>query len=236
MQKKKLYFYKSLTSTNEKIKEINKKNKMKNSSIGLFTELQTRGKGRGDNNWLSKKGDLTCSFLFEKNFSVFDFGKINILVTLIIVKELSNIFPDLVFKLKWPNDIYLNNKKVGGILIENSIIKKKINYTIIGLGLNLISNPVVTSYSTICISKLTKIISPKIIFKKIFNVLENEMNNNFLYDFEKKRKEWLNFAKDLGNSIIIKNKKKIIEGTFVSINSNGELVINSLGKKKIIKY
>ena len=62
------------------------------------------------------------------------------------------------------------------------------------------------------------------------------MDNNFLYDFEKKRKEWLNFAKDLGSSIIIKNKKKIIEGTFVSINSNGELVINSLGKKKIIKY
>ena len=205
---KKLYFYKSLTSTNETIKELKKKIKIKSNSVGLFAEEQTKGRGRGDNIWLSQKGDLTCSFLFEKKFNVSDFGKINILVTLTIVKELSNIFPALVFKLKWPNDIYINNKKVGGILIENSIIKKEINYTIIGLGLNLISNPLETPYLTTCISKFTKTISPKIIFKKIFRVLENEMNDNFLYNFEKKKKEWLKFAKDFGNSVVIKNKKK----------------------------
>lgn len=233
---KRLYYYKSLTSTNEIIKELKKNIKNNSNSIGLFAEEQTRGRGRGDNIWLSQKGDLTCSFLFEKKFNVSDFGKINILVTLIIVKELSNIFPVLVFKLKWPNDIYINNKKVGGILIENSIIKKEINYIIIGLGLNLISNPLKTPYLTTCISKFTKTVSPKIIFKKIFKVLENEMNDNFLYDFEKKKKEWLKFAKDFGNPIIIKNKKKIIEGKFMSINSNGELVINVSGKKKIIKY
>ena len=78
--KNKLLYEKIVSSTNDRVKEI-KINFKKSSSFGLISEKQLNGRGRKGNEWISQKGDLTCSFLINKSFNIKHFGKINIIIS-----------------------------------------------------------------------------------------------------------------------------------------------------------
>ena len=102
----------------------------------------------------------------------------NIIISVFIINTLRLAFNNLEFKIKWPNDIFIDEKKIGGILIENSIKKNLIEYIVIGLGLNIVSNPKNLDYSTTKISNLTKIIKPI----KIYDILTDYFEKNSLSD------------------------------------------------------
>ena len=86
---------------------------------------------------------------------------------LIILKKLN---PDLNLKIKWPNDIYLDEKKLGGILVETSILRGNVNYFLFGVGINLVSNPKNLSYPTTSLTNLSKKISSLKLFLEISKI------------------------------------------------------------------
>ena len=111
-----LYFYKSTYNTNEKLKEIRLVNP--NRNISLFSSHQINGKGRSGKVWMSRKGDLTCSFLINQSVSFKDIGKINIIFVNILFNFFRNFKIKYPVKYKWPNDIKINDRKISGILVE----------------------------------------------------------------------------------------------------------------------
>ena len=229
--KEKLIFEKYVSSTNDRIKEI-KLEKKKNGSFGLLSEKQLNGKGRKGNKWFSTNGDLTCSILIDKKFNVKDFGRINIIVAVSIIKVLFKIFPKLNFKLKWPNDIFLKKKKIAGILIETSILRNKIEYLVIGFGLNVISEPLSENYQTTCLKRFTENIDINDIFRKIFEALDKNLSSKNIKSFKIFKNYWLSKAKDVGKEIKVKRKKSFVSGIFETLSEDGSLVI-VLDKKKI---
>ena len=102
----------------------------------ITTNFQKKGQGQRGSIWESQKGkNILLSAVFEFNISIkkqFDICK---LVSLSLIKLLSNLKLDA--KIKWPNDILVNNKKIAGILINNIISKDLISYSVIGIGLNV---------------------------------------------------------------------------------------------------
>jgi birA, biotin-[acetyl-CoA-carboxylase] ligase region len=102
---------------------------------------QTKGIGMNKNLWYTEKKNLTFSIIF-KPIQALHIKKIyilNVLISNAIHKTLSiysKINKEQIY-IKWPNDIIINNKKVGGILIENSILSQRIHTSIIGVGLNI---------------------------------------------------------------------------------------------------
>ncbi len=105
----------------------------------VFTSLQTKGRGRGSNKWISPKEGhgLLCSFVFKLDrppqpIATPCFGWS-------VYRALSESF-DLDFSLKAPNDIYLGKSKLGGILLE-SVSQGDQHSLILGLGLNVFSHP-----------------------------------------------------------------------------------------------
>ena len=98
-------------STNSKIKKIYENYRL-NESIGLLTKIQSEGRGRGANIWKSSEGDLMCSLLIHQNFRVADFSKLNIIISVFIINTLRLAFNNLEFKIKWPNDIFVDEKKL----------------------------------------------------------------------------------------------------------------------------
>ena len=102
----------------------------------ITTNFQKKGQGQRGSIWESQKGkNILLSAVFEFNISIkkqFDICK---LVSLSLIKLLSNLNIDA--KIKWPNDILVNNKKIAGILINNIISKDLISYSVIGIGLNV---------------------------------------------------------------------------------------------------
>lgn len=101
---------------------------------------QTAGRGQASNKWFSGEPNqnLAFSFLLNPKFlGANNSFKLNIAVSVGIINALKQQFPNLNFKIKWPNDVYIDEKKVGGILIENQITQSNLISSIVGIGLNV---------------------------------------------------------------------------------------------------
>ena len=125
-----LYFNK-LGSTSSKAERLINSNTANGNFLCMAGE-QTSGKGRGKNSWLSPTGGIWLTaalygFSFQSSITIF--------TGICIHKTLSELFPSISdkLKIKWPNDIYLNDKKLCGILSSNLSGRK---YHLIGIGLN----------------------------------------------------------------------------------------------------
>jgi BirA family transcriptional regulator, biotin operon repressor / biotin---[acetyl-CoA-carboxylase] ligase len=126
----------SVSSTNSYASKLLKEEKPEEGTI-IITEEQSAGKGQGTNTWESEKGkNLTFSLILYPNFlEASQQFMISKAIALGLQKYLA--FRTRHISIKWPNDIYYTDKKIAGILIENSIIGSKINYSIIGIGINI---------------------------------------------------------------------------------------------------
>ena len=125
----------TVDSTNEYLLSLRESN-IFSEGLVVVSDYQTHGKGQYDNKWLSNKGkNLLVSVLLEPKINInyqFDICK---LASLSIVDLLNSIHIDS--KVKWPNDIIVNNQKISGILINNLIKKNTLIYSVIGFGLNV---------------------------------------------------------------------------------------------------
>ena len=104
----------------------------------IVTDNQTAGRGQRGNRWEASVGEnLTFSIIFKPNFlKASDQFQLNVAVSLGVFDFLSE-FIDESLTVKWSNDIYYENLKMGGILIENSLQGYQIGYSVIGIGLNI---------------------------------------------------------------------------------------------------
>ena len=129
-------YYEELTSTNDKLLSIASQS---TPFTVVYTQNQTKGKGYGGNKWSGKPWEnLTFSFLLS-----FDLNELqNVLkINFWVITQLHAFIHSMIdkkneLKIKWPNDLILNKKKIAGILIENKILGNRIN-CVIGIGLNV---------------------------------------------------------------------------------------------------
>ncbi|MCD0473933.1 biotin--[acetyl-CoA-carboxylase] ligase [Flavobacterium sp. EDS] len=127
----------AIDSTNEFLKSLSSQQELENFTI-VTAENQTKGKGQMGAVWRSEVGkNLIMSVLVRdfllSNEEVFN---LNIIISLSVIKTLEELnIPDL--SIKWPNDIMSYNKKLGGILIENTLKSDGTIVSVVGLGLNV---------------------------------------------------------------------------------------------------
>lgn len=145
----------AIDSTNEFLKGLSNNQLVENFTV-VSAESQTQGKGQMGSVWVSETSKnlimsvLVSDFVTDIN-QLFD---INIAVSVSIIKVLEDFsIPEL--SIKWPNDIMSYNKKIGGILIENSIKSNGAIISIVGLGLNVNQTnfdhlPKASSLASIC--------------------------------------------------------------------------------------
>jgi BirA family biotin operon repressor/biotin-[acetyl-CoA-carboxylase] ligase len=230
-----IYFNKSSLNTNDELKNLIKTYDTRNN-LALFTLEQKKGRGRMNREWISNKGDLICSFLINQKINTKEIGKVNFWFSQILLNLIKTKIPNKNFKIKWPNDIYFDDKKLAGILIETNIVENKIQNIVIGLGLNFISTPRHLNYKTICISEFSKKIKPL----NFFISLVLEMNKS-LTNFKKLLSKFTcldikeNF-KNFGEVIKIKINNKVVEGIFLDLNDSGELILKVGNKYRVVNY
>ena len=139
-------------------------------------------------------------------------------------------------KFKWPNDIIINNKKVAGILIETSVSKKFVTQLIIGIGVNIKSEPNNVNYSsTSLFENGLKVKAPKLFFciiKRLYFYIENYSKIDFSYLSAKLSNQFFN-KKSLIN-VYNGNNKNV--GLFSKIGSLGELIIKNENRNLTITY
>ena len=115
----------------------------------IVTDNQTAGRGQRGNTWEASVGEnLTFSVILKPNFlKASDQFQLNVAVSLGVFDFLSE-FIDVGLSVKWSNDIYHENQKMGGILIENTLQGYHIGYSVVGIGLNINQNQFENSRAT----------------------------------------------------------------------------------------
>ena len=192
----------------------------------VIADEQTKGRGRYGNKWNSPKGNLYFTVFFPILRS--NLKKIQFLVQLQIRNILNNYNIKNV-SLKWPNDLYINNKKVCGILQESIVLGKL--YLIIGIGINVKSSPKIKKYPTTYINKETK---KKIILTEFVDKLKKAFVSKIIdkkYSFKKIVKDWNKYAFNRNKFINFKLNNKIYKGIFRGINNNGALILEHNNQK-----
>ncbi len=168
----KKFLYKSVNSTNDVAMILIKKKDLKSGIV--IADNQKKGRGQRGKKWASYKGNLFVSIFFslEKiNLNLKQLTKIN---AKLVIKLISCYYKKKI-RLKLPNDILINKKKICGILQEK-IQKNDMSYLVVGIGLNLVKSPKIKQYQTTNLYDLTK---TKISVNQISKELKH-IYNNFL--------------------------------------------------------
>jgi BirA family biotin operon repressor/biotin-[acetyl-CoA-carboxylase] ligase len=105
----------------------------------VITREQTAGRGQRANSWVSEAGkNLTCTYLLRPRFlRISDQFILNKAIALAVNKAIQHFVPQFDVRIKWPNDIFLQNKKVAGILVETSLQGGHIVSCLAGIGINV---------------------------------------------------------------------------------------------------
>jgi birA, biotin-[acetyl-CoA-carboxylase] ligase region len=136
MERKRFIHLRETDSTNKALKEISDNEDIPSGSI-VIADFQTAGRGQTGNSWESEAGkNLTFSVFFRPvNMPANKIFTISEMVSLSVKYTLDKYFSDIT--VKWPNDIYHKDRKIAGILIENTFHRREISQSIIGIGINV---------------------------------------------------------------------------------------------------
>lgn len=134
---KKILFLPECHSTNDELIGLLRSNQVSEGTV-LFTHYQKKGKGQRGNAWLSEPGkNLLFSFVISPAFlPARQVYLLNIITGLAVLQLLKSCSSKQV-ELKWPNDVYVNEKKISGILIETVLEGSLLENAIIGVGVNI---------------------------------------------------------------------------------------------------
>lgn len=230
-----LYKFKELDSTNDYL-ERNHKNYEEFDVI--CTKNQTHGRARRQNDWVSMEGMAIFSFFLEEreNWEIEDYLKLPLIAGLATIKGLRGI-ENLEYKFKWTNDVYLENRKLCGILIE-----KIDDVYIVGIGIN-VNNILPGKLKNKAIS-LTQVTNKKYEIEKIikniiseFQMLCEKLENGLWKDILKEINE-INYLKNKKIELKFGNEKVL--GIAQGINENGEIEVlvkkDEVGKGEIKSF
>jgi len=127
----------SLPSTNDYLLDMISKSAEQMTKTAVLAETQTGGKGRQGKQWVSPEGNIYLSVYWPFKCTLEKLYGLSLVVGIAIARVLkANGLADV--QLKWPNDIYWQGRKMGGILIETKQNRPGIIDTIIGIGLNIV--------------------------------------------------------------------------------------------------
>lgn len=128
----------AVDSTNNFLKELLSKSEPLPEGTVIMADEQFSGRGQQQNSWQTAPGkNLTVSLLLKPGFiSLHQQFYLNMAISLAIYHTLVNYVGDGL-SIKWPNDIYYKNQKMGGVLIENTVVGQHFKHSVIGIGLNI---------------------------------------------------------------------------------------------------
>jgi BirA family transcriptional regulator, biotin operon repressor / biotin---[acetyl-CoA-carboxylase] ligase len=224
-----LLFFKNLPSTNSHAASLLKKENLPEGTV-VSTNFQIAGKGFADNSWESETDkNLLISIILHPSFlKPADQFYISMVISLGVCDFLLRYIPGCT--VKWPNDIYINDDKIAGILIESAIIADTIEYSIAGIGLNInqekfispAPNPVSLSMITgrtfnlkLCLTELCTYLDQR--YKQLIAGNLKEIQNEFEAKMYR-RETWSEF-RDING---------IFRGKIVSVGDFGSINIETI--------
>lgn len=232
----KIYYFDIIDSTQNFALELSQK-PHENGSV-VIAERQTRGRGRLNRKWVSPKGGIWLSILLRPNFEPSYTSLFPMLTSLALSVAIEKTLK-IKTELKWPNDVTIKGDKVAGILIDAAIESNKIDYLVIGVGINFKIKPSKITreikedkkkYGIATLVKESQKGNPVKLIQQFLLELERYYNNVISDSIGNIRKEWMKRSSTIGKNITATTTTGVLKGKAVGIDKTGALLLSSRGK------
>jgi BirA family biotin operon repressor/biotin-[acetyl-CoA-carboxylase] ligase len=190
----------------------------------VVSETQEAGRGRMGRSWVSSLGGIYFSLLLRPVFlPVFDAPKVTMLISLAVRNAILKA-TGIDCAVKWPNDIYLGGKKLAGILCEINAEVDKINFVVVGVGINVNSRDLPPVATSLFLHNKEKI-KRKELFVTILSEIENYYEAVRKDGFKAILEGWQKCCPMLGKEVEVKTAARVVKGKAVTIDEYGRLVV-----------
>jgi BirA family biotin operon repressor/biotin-[acetyl-CoA-carboxylase] ligase len=228
----KIHYFTEVTSTMDIARDLARKGCPEFTVV--IAGRQGKGRGRLNRNWYSSEGGLYFTMVLRPQIPVFISSRVNFSASLTLARTLQRLF-DIDARVKWPNDILVDGRKISGMLSEMEAEGEMIRFINIGIGLNVNNDPSDREPNA---TSLKKILKREISRKKLIS--------GFLDDFEKRMaqetfedviSEWKKYAMTLNRRVRVVTTLDVSEGLAIDVDENGALILElENGDLKKITY
>lgn len=228
----KLIYVPECHSTNTSLAQLVENSDLPEGTV-FITDHQTQGRGQRGNSWESGKGEnVTLSILLRPKFlAAREQFKLNMAVSLGVVSALA-LLGSQAPRIKWPNDILVEGRKVGGILIENQSQGNHLTLSIVGIGLNV--NQRQFSFPTA--SSLSLLTANMFDLNEVFQRVVSEVETRYLQlrsgSVDVLAKDYHNLLFKRGISHAFEIEGVPFEGTITGVDESGRLCMMVGGKER----
>lgn len=221
---------KEVDSTNTFLKDALSKSTPLLEGTVIMAEKQFAGRGQSENTWLSEeRKNLTFSILLNPSFlpvnRQFELNK----AISVALNDVLSTYAGNTALIKWPNDSYIGNKKVAGMLIENIVSGKQIRHAIVGIGLNV--NQTNFSASLKNVTSLQRVLHKdydlNILLGEICSAVEARYLQLRAGHYEKITRDYLDRLYLLDEWATFKTGSSVIKGKIVGVNNSGQLELET---------
>ncbi|WP_462272147.1 biotin--[acetyl-CoA-carboxylase] ligase [Methanohalophilus sp.] len=214
-----------LESTNDYAKTIAKYAK---EGTVVVAEVQKKGRGRKGFDWVSPRGGVWISIILKPSIVPADASRLTLVGGLAVVDSLKSI--GLNPSLKWPNDVLVNGKKICGILTEMEAEIDRVEYIVLGLGINLNFNTdmlpeeIQDGSTTISDELGTYVDRLEFVCSLLYN-LEQYYIHFKTQPFEELMERWIDSSDTIGRNVRIVTPSKMVDGRAIGITLSGGLLL-----------
>ncbi len=195
----------------------------------VWAREQTGGRGRQGRVWSSPPGNLYFSLVLRPDCTPAEAAQLGFVAGLALGEAIGSVVPPLIeVTYKWPNDLLLNGRKAGGILLESrSAPDGTLDYLILGLGANLALFPEDTSFPATSLHFEGATEVDAVMLLEAFARYFMSWVNRWLDEgFAPVRRAWLHHAHGLGEEIEVRLPRETLKGTFKDLDERGILVLD----------
>jgi BirA family biotin operon repressor/biotin-[acetyl-CoA-carboxylase] ligase len=219
----KLHYFQEVESTNDVARSL--ADSCPDGTV-VLAEVQTRGRGRLARSWSSPPGGIWMSVVLKPRLPLSQAYRVNMAVGLAVTSALSCLY-ELEGKIKWPNDILVNGRKISGILLEVRAELDRLDYVIAGVGLNVNVDPSRFPedwHATSISDQLGGNVSRTELIQEILRGIEEAYLN---LESEEIIEEWRNLSDTTGRYVRISSTEGDLEGEAVGLGEDGSLCLKT---------
>ncbi len=217
---KKLHHFATIGSTMDTARELIESGVEEGTIV--VAECQSSGRGRLGREWFSPQGGIYFTLILKPRIAPAYAPRLNLMASVAVAKTLRRLL-GLDARLKWPNDVLIEGRKVCGILAEMGAEMDAVKYVNIGVGIN--ANFSIARYGT-KVASLKDLKGQKISRRDFFKAVVKEiLRQQSLLTEGALLEEWRNLSATLNREVRIEATGGEIAGRAVDINSNGALII-----------
>lgn len=234
---KEIHYFEEIDSTNNKAKALAFAGAPEGTLV--IAEEQLGGRGRLGRSWFSPPGGIWFSLILRPGIAPRELLEVTLLAGVVCVETITET-TGMEPKIKWPNDLLIDHKKLAGVLTEMETEADKVHFVILGVGLNANINaadfpPKLAGTSTSLSMMLGRNVDRHQILRNLLMRLESGYTQLASGGFSSVRNSWIKYSETLGSQVRVETVHGTVEGRAINISSEGALILElSTGETKTV--